>query len=148
MRCVFCKKDPDIIVLVPFRTADGALESFACLQCSKEAGMYCDKHNSPHSGFAGDHSHACLRCIEEDTQSNANRAAEITKRIRRVIDKNQWDSLLFYAHMSSDATGDRYTVSLLRFVFKIAHRQEVTLDEVVSEIERKKDASILLPSLF
>ena len=71
MRCKFCGTDPDPIVLVPNieKRKDGQIEIFSCLDCAIKQGVYCEKHESPHTGFSGDETTACLHCIEEEVQA-------------------------------------------------------------------------------
>lgn len=74
MRCEICGQDPEMIVLLPKRQPDGRLNTLACESCSKESGMYCQKHQRPHLGFE-DETTACISCIEEMLEKDGERIA-------------------------------------------------------------------------
>lgn len=51
------------------------METFVCIPCSLEQGMYCEKHEIPHLGFS-DGTSACRDCIEEEVRNESVEIAE------------------------------------------------------------------------
>jgi hypothetical protein len=147
MTCKFCRIDPDIIVLVPNKDKgkDGYLEVFACLACSRKEGLYCDKHERPHTGFMGDNTTACLFCIEEEVQARKEEATEVWERLRSVMFEEAWEELREEAEISSVITGDDESLSGFRFIVTAAHRHRISSDEIVNRIVQRKSAVSILP---
>ncbi|MBI2003644.1 MAG: hypothetical protein HYS78_01565 [Parcubacteria group bacterium] len=150
MRCKFCGTDPDPIVLVPNveKRKYGQIEIFSCLDCAIKQGIYCEKHECPHTGFSGDETTACLRCIEEEVQMKKEVAEEVYARICGALPQEELDGLQEFAEDSSVITGDDESVSVFRFVITTAHRFKLPWDQVVVQILERRSAAIILPSPF
>ena len=147
MNCTFCGKDPDVFVLIPGKM-DGSRGPFACVECATENGLYCKEHDTPHTGFVGDDSTACLRCVEEDVQGSRDRAEEIYDRIKGAVSDENWNTLYESVETSSEITGDEDSVSLLRFIATIAHRRHITIDDVVVIVFGEESSSLLFPRII
>jgi len=150
MHCKFCGTDPDPIILVPNieKGKDEMIEIFSCLDCAIKNEIYCEKHQSPHTGFTGDNSTACLRCIEEDIQAKKEEAEEVYARICGVLSQEELDELQEFAEDSSVITGDDESVSVFRFVMTTAHRLKLPWNQVVVQILERRSAALILPSPF
>lgn len=150
MRCKFCGTDPNLVVLVPNveKAKDGMIEIFSCLNCAIKHGIYCKKHECPHTGFSGDETTACLRCIEEEVQEKKEVAEEVYGRICGALPQEELDELQEFAEDSSVITGDDESVSVLRFVMTTAHRLKLPWDQVVVMILERRSAALILPSPF
>jgi hypothetical protein len=144
MNCVFCgMKNMDVIVLVPVCQLDGSLSSLACLPCSIQKGLYCEKHDRPHIGF-DDGTTACIFCIDNLVKREMYRAHELTSKICEVISNSEIVSLNQAAGISSEVTGDSKDFSVLRFVASRAQRSKLSIDEVISKIVEKESCQFIL----
>src|SRR3989344_259200 len=150
MRCKFCGTDPDPVVLVPNveKRKDGQIEIFSCLDCAIKQGIYCEKHDSPHTGFSGDETTACLRCIEEEVQTKKEAAEEVYARICGTLPQEELDELKEFAEDSRVITGDDESASVFRFVMTTAHRLKLPWDQVVVMTLERRSAQLILPSPF
>ena len=150
MHCKFCGTDPNPVILVPNieKAKDGVIEIFSCLDCAIKQGIYCEKHQNPHTGFTGDNSTACLRCIEEEVQAKKEVAKEVYDRICGALPEEELDELQEFAEDSSVITGNDESVSVLRFVMTTAHRLKMPWDQVVVQILKQRSAQLILPSPF
>ena len=150
MRCKFCGIDPNPIVLVPNieKKKDGMIEIFSCLDCAIRNGIYCEKHQSPHTGFTGDNSTACLRCIEDEVQKKKEVAEEVYGQICGALHQKELDELQEFAENSSVITGDDESISVFRFVMTTAHRLKMPWDQVVVQILEQRSTALILPSPF
>lgn len=150
MNCAFCRIDPDLVVLVPVKENGRTTSSFSCLDCAVKKGVYCEKHDRPHTGFHGDDSTACLSCIEEEVQATEeDRTEEIYSLIRGVLKPDELEDLEDAIEMSSACTGNGDSVSLFRFIVTRAKRLHLSPDEIVVQVLEKRSAAIILPaSLF
>jgi len=119
MRCVFCGRDPNPVVLVPLQDAEGRLEQFACVTCAAEHGLYCSKHDRPHLGFQ-DGTHACVECVEEDAASHEALGAVLNVRINVEFPLPEVERIDEYLDEAGYVTGGRTDRDLARIVALIA----------------------------
>lgn len=64
MNCEICGEDKRIMVSLPIKKEDGCLNKIACLECARDSGAYCTRHDRPYMGFE-DGSIACPLCRAE-----------------------------------------------------------------------------------
>ena len=148
MRCVFCNADPGLIVLIPFRQPDGALESFSCLECAIAAGYYCVKHDRPHIGFLADTTTACISCIEEEVQNKKAAADALYERIKEALPPEELEQVKEAAEIPAALLQEDENVSILRFMVTRAHRWNVDIEEVLRLFIQHKTADIIVPPLL
>lgn len=101
MKCKLCDVEMDIIVLIPLRQPDGALEILVCRKCALKQGMYCKRHERPHLGFE-DGSHACVECIKERVQELRKRGEGILKRLSQGLSPEVFKTLTEWAEFVSE----------------------------------------------
>lgn len=146
MDCELCRKDiGDVIVLLPIKKPDGRLSILTCLECAKKSSAYCQKHERPHIGFAGDNTTACLICVEEEVGRRKLEADSIFDRIKEVLSQEELEDLSGWVRVSSFITGDSEAVSILRAIATRAARFQISIDEVVEQILKAKSLDIILP---
>jgi hypothetical protein len=144
MRCVFCgTEEMDPIILVPIWQPDGSLTAFACLGCTKNEGLYCDKHERPHVGFE-DETTACLLCIEEFVKREEHRAHQVAMEIRNSLDHDCKEELEEAAEVASALTNWDDDVAILRFVASRAQRSGVSINDVVKEVVLRRSTEPIL----
>jgi len=140
--CRFCNGDPEILVLLPANIGPGS--PFACIECAKKNGLYCVKHDKPHTGFAGDNTTACLRCIEEETLKARDRADEFYLLVKGALSEEEWENLSEAIEESSYLTGNEDPVTLLRFIATKAVRLHLSLDDILVRILQEQSAEFIL----
>jgi hypothetical protein len=144
MNCGICQKDiGEIIVPLPIRQPDGALEVLACLACAKVSAAYCTKHDRPHMGFV-DRTTACRFCIEEEVARLTPSAEEIFERILDDLDAEEFEDLLDEARLSSVITGESVEVCLLRIIVTKAQRTGSTVENVIELLLTEQSSGVLL----
>lgn len=144
MICFFCGKDDfDPVILVPTWQPDGSLAAFACLDCSKSKGLYCEKHERPHIGF-DDQTTACVICIEELVKQEGHRAHKIATIVRNTVGHIGRADLAEAAEVAAMLTGGDEDIAILRFVASRALRNVISIDEVVGCIMREQSPSFIL----
>jgi hypothetical protein len=109
-------------------------------------GVYCTKHDGPHTGFTDGRTTACLRCVEEEVQARKDLAEEYCARLEGGLADEAWKELQEAAELSSEITGDEDPVSILRFLVTCSHRLVLPLEDLLVQILDRRSASILLPS--
>lgn len=148
MQCVYCKVDPlttnASICLVP---SDGEPD-WACVDCAKKHGLYCEKHDVIHMMFMGDNNHACLMCIDDGVADNIGLADEYDRRIRSSIDDAQLEMLDEWIDAVVSNTGVDGKEALLRAIMTTAVRNGITPETVVIAIEKFNRITTILPSQF
>lgn len=161
MKCEICGNDLyDLLVLLPKRQPDGKLVTFACVGCSIESGMYCQRHQRPHLGF-DDETSACMICIDEQVEKDGERIvgqlsgtisrSEHKEEIKRDID--EWLQLIEWNLPNADL-GDLplaikyiqtpHTLNIARAVVTYSQRMRVTPEEVIERVG-KDGTSLILP---
>jgi hypothetical protein len=149
MKCKFCGGDIDVPAMVPARGKFGGdIEALSCVGCAIREGIYCTKHNSPHAGFVGDDTTACLFCINEEVIENEKVAEQVYQRLKDGLDKAEWTALCGEILIANAITGGSDHSSLYRFIVTKAHRLHVPAETVVLEILEKKSVMMILPDFL
>lgn len=144
MKCDICEKpDPQMIVILPLRQADGKLDTLACEECARKSKAYCKKHLRPHQGFM-DGSTACLWCIEELVQANKDSAVDIRDRLWEALPSHEVEDLNDAAEISADVTDSSESVAILRFIASKAKRSNQGIGEVIYEITESRSVDSIL----
>lgn len=163
MKCEMCGGDPNLIVLLPKRQPDGKLVTLACEGCSIESGMYCQKHERPHTGFT-DETTACVLCIEDVVKENGERIAGIFAAVISQSDKaleiqrdiQNWLERINFMLPSVDLSESPLAVRFLktphalniaRAVVIYSQRMKIAPEEVIKRVA-KEGAGIILPTEF
>jgi hypothetical protein len=132
------------MVFLPVKQINGALESFACIDCAKKSGVYCLKHESPHVGFEGDKSTACLCCIDEEVQHKKKDAPLIVERLLANLPTQEFKDIDEVAEISSRITENSKAVCILRFIVTMAQRRNRSVEDIIEETISKKSALVIL----
>jgi hypothetical protein len=143
MHCRYCGKDPELIVLVPQK--GGQSEPFACLECSIAHGIYCRRHDKPHTGFVDGDTTACLDCVVEEVTRRREFAEEYYSRLKGGLSEEAWEELSEAAEDASEIMNELTAVSVLRFLVTASHRLALPVEDLLVQILDRRSASILLP---
>jgi hypothetical protein len=144
MKCAFCgNKDMTDIVQVPVWFPGSEDEPFACLECSKAKGLFCEKHNKSYMIFDGKTT-ACLFCIEELVGHEEHRAYEIVSKICSNLPAEELAKLFEAVQMAVLITGEDEGIVMLRFVASRAKRNHISVDEVVEQIVKTASANFII----
>ncbi len=163
MNCEICGADPETIVLLPKKQPDGRLNTLACISCSIESGLYCQKHNRPHLGF-DDGTTACIPCIEEILERDGERIAgslavaisqsEQGPEIQRGLEnwlRNIHQKLLRVdladLSVALRYKNTPYAVNISRAVVSYSERMRMTPEEAIAKIAQEGVGVILPPDL-
>ena len=135
--CEVCGEDPDIIVLLPEARGNKAI--FGCITCAVRLGLYCEKHNSPHTGFE-DGLSACLKCIEELTAKDEEVCEELLQRLKFQIPEDEREELNDWLKIVTEITGDSEARCLMRALAGKALRLGLPVESIEERVTR--DCSI------
>ena len=139
--CEICKQPTDVLNIIP---RDGA--TFACTNCSKELGMYCDVHQLPHTGFEDGETSACLRCVEEEVQENGGNITDyFLSRVNRSLHCLEiLDAMHQYVDSTMEITGASEVHCTARPIVTAAKRFRRSTDEIIAETF-EEGPSVLFP---
>ncbi len=145
MECEICQQDiGDIMVILPIRRGDGALNILACLGCAKKSSAYCLKHDKPHLGFE-DGSTACRECIEELVAEKKFQENFFSLTLENELPDKELNRLLFWASEAAALTCNFPNTCILRALATKALRSKQTIEKVIEEMVKIKSVSIILP---
>jgi hypothetical protein len=144
MTCELCHREPNHLVILPLKGADGNLNTIACLHCAEQSPAYCQKHRIPHLGFL-DQSTACIKCIDELVESKKAEATAILELLKKNLPKKELQNLLTWA--DHPLVGPRETC-VLRFLATKALRSGKTIDDVLRQVIEEKSVESIVPHYF
>lgn len=160
MRCEICGQDPNLIILLPKRQADGKYNTLACEKCSVESGMYCQKHDRPHLGFE-DETTACIDCIEETLEkdgeriagmfaaaiSQSEKAPEIKQAIKdwfEEIEESLGHTDLVGLPLATRFLESSQALNITRAIVTYSQRKKITPKEVIKKVA-EEGICVILP---
>lgn len=149
MKCELCGTDPQTISILPFPNGKGSLDTMACVPCAIESGHYCEKHERPHLGSMCGKS-ACLACVQELVELNADRDATIAELVRDRLLREEWEQVEDYVRTAILVTEETQNRGLLRILAWKAQRfflevpQDRRIKAVIDVIERENSALFIL----
>lgn len=167
MKCEMCGRDLDgdldLIVFLPRKQPDAKLKlvTFACEGCSVESGMYCQKHEHPHTRF-NDETTACTTCIKDIATkdgeriagifaaavSKSDKAAEIQEAIRNWIGRINLmipGASLAELPPAVRILGTPYVLNNIVWeVVTYSQRMKIPPEEVIKRVA-KEGAGVILP---
>lgn len=152
MNCEICGKDPSSYVLLPKRQENGNLNIIACVECSLESGLYCQKHQRPHLGFQ-DETSACLDCIEDIVLAEGEKiAGKLTGRVSVSLKREEiefdimeWADLMMESSRRaglSDLTlamkvrQTPHALNVARLIITKAQRMNIGPEDVIEQVTR------------
>lgn len=145
MVCELCGEDSLVITFLPIRNSSGAYNTASCLQCVEETGAYCPIHQIPHVGFE-DETHACYRCINDETTKFFSAATLYTEMLRNNLPPSKFNALYNWAESVSDITRMiPPQFHILRAIIALARRKGVRRVNIMRQVLRSQSIEILLP---
>lgn len=127
--CQVCQADPDTLVVLP--QARGNDKVFGCIPCAIRLGLYCERHEGPHTAF-DDGLSACLRCIEEESGRREESGEELLRVLRPLLRKDERDELAEWLKSVVEITDNSEGHCFMRAVVGKALR----LNEPVETVQR------------
>ncbi len=128
--CQVCQADPDTLVALP--QARGNDKVLGCIPCAIRLGLYCERHERPHTAF-DDGLSACLRCIEAESGRREESGEELLRVLRPLLRKDERDELDEWLESVVEITGDSEGRCFMRALVGKALR----LNEPVEAIKRR-----------
>ena len=138
--CDTCGKEAVEWILNPDNKSKHAL---ICVDCGKNTGVFCEKHEVPHQGFE-DSSTACLKCINETVRLNLVKREEIAQFIETSLPPEEFEELREAAELAGDISCCDWQTALLRFVVSKAYRSRVSLAAAIGNLVEDGTAAFLL----
>ncbi len=116
---------------------------FACLDCMRKNGLYCDQHHRQHMGF-WDGTTACDACIAEELDDQRATAEIIYVRLSNGLGEAQIDDLRGMAELVQMTTRLSIETEILRFLITTAKRLKISSDAVIERLIREQDTTFVL----
>lgn len=138
--CHVCGEDPDILVLLPEARGNKAI--FGCISCAIKLGLYCEKHDGPHTGF-DDGLSACLKCIEELSEKNEHVCQELLTRLRSRITEEEREELDDWLETVTEITGHSEARCFIRALAEKALRLGVPVEAIEERVMRDESIELI-----
>lgn len=149
MKCELCHTEQDVFALLPIKQVDGALQTIACRNCGIKAGKYCTKHDIPHTGFDGDETTACLRCIEDEVRVEASQGPRYLVWLTAELPPTERDRLQEWFEMVTEITGQDEATCLMRaLITKKLRTQAPDCDTIVRQVIVLRSVDAILPRAY
>jgi len=133
--CEICGKDSEVIVLLPRARGNDKLTS--CVSCAIELGLYCEKHQRPHTGFE-DSLSACLLCINEESKKREETGEGLLQTLRPLLREGELKGLDRWLEFTMEITGDSEGHCFVRAVVGKALRLNEPIKDVQIRIIRER----------
>lgn len=133
--CQVCGEDPDILVLLPEARGNKAI--LGCIACAIELGLYCERHNGPHTGFE-DGLSACLKCIEELSAKDEEVCRELLQRLRAELSDDEREDLDEWLETVTFVTGNSSARCFMRALAGKALRLGLPVEVIEERVRREK----------
>lgn len=124
--------------------ARGNDKIFGCIPCAIRLGLYCERHESPHTAFEQDGLSACLRCIEAESKDRAEAGEVLLQELRPLLARDERIELDEWLEMVVEITGATEGHCFMRAVVGKALR----LNEPVETIQERITAERSIRLIF
>jgi len=159
-----CRGDiGDVLIRLPIRQPDGALNTLVCESCAEKSDVYCLTHKRSHLGFV-DETTICTLCVEEILEKDGERIAgrlaaaisvsdkalESQQAIRRWLTGVRFDlPIVSSVELPSVVRflNTPYALNIARAVVAYSQRMRFTPEEVI-EMVAIEGAGVILPPEF
>lgn len=142
--CMFCKKDPDIVLLVP--TENGTGQDFSCIQCATEHNLYCTMHGSAHTWFKTRRSgHGCLSCILDMAQELTSIEKELFEVMAKLLPREEWGRVRTWLSETPYLRDASYLVQAIAMQAAIDRK---AFSAILTEILATGSADLIVPLAF
>jgi len=138
--CQVCGENPDTIVLLPQARRNTAV--FGCIACAIRLGLYCEKHNGPHTAF-DDGLSACLRCIDELSAKDEEVCEELLQRLRSQLPEYEREELDEWLEAVTEITGHSEARCFMRALAGKALRLGVPVEAIEERVRREQSVSLI-----
>ncbi|TSC71564.1 MAG: hypothetical protein G01um101438_1038 [Parcubacteria group bacterium Gr01-1014_38] len=144
MECPFCHQDPDTYTLV--HRLDGSGQVMACIPCAIQQGLYCEKHQVPHSGHDSGGT-VCMECIKDDLREFAGEAPHFYTQLMDSLPEVERARIREWTDDMGDIWGEPALVVLRGLVME-ARRRHVAITDVVQDVIVDNFADAILPRAY
>lgn len=148
VECHFCRKDSDVIVLVPLPDKEG--QACSCVPCAIGQEVYCTHHGTPHVGLSGGGGLGtiCLKCSDEEERRCASSAERFYRSLLGKLPLRERQRLEAWVTDMRDPWKLSAPRIVLRGIVQEGLRRHVTFERVVEEVIATQSADAILPRAY
>lgn len=128
--------------MVALPQARGNDKTLGCIACAVRLGLYCERHEGPHTAFE-DGLSACLRCIEEESGRREWSGEKLLQALRPLLPRNERKDLDKWLGSVVEITGDPESRCFMRAVVGKALRLNESIEAIQERITAERSTALI-----